>query len=476
MDASIDRHHHQLVRWAVILIAVVLAQYATVAAYFHPYADDFSYAVAGMRTDLLPRLLDEYRLWNGRWASNALVLRGPLVLGMEWGLRVYRLVPIALLVLSLAGAFSLFRASIEHPLRNRMAAFGACLFVLCYLQLMPDLGEGIYWYTGAISYQLPSALLLMIGAGWVKTWRSGWRMSAWQGTALSLAGALVAGFTEAHMVGIVMLQLLVLMAYLRGAPEGRIGWPWIAMAMVLAGAVAMALAPGNAIRSGFFPERHQLGRTLVWSILQTVRFMGLWLLSPTLLCLSVLLYRFLPRLRTHAPVLQKAAGLPMRVIALIWILPVLVLMALPYWAQGLLGQHRTVNLACLAFFPGWLLALNRLTVRWAWPARTSDRPWPLALASAGLVVAMLFTGNGGRVVCDLYSGQLARFDSELMARYSEISAARKEGRKELVVSPVVHQPSAFHYIDGAERPEWINRSLAQYFRADSLSILILPGR
>ena len=60
------------------LLALALARYIILAFYVHPFADDFSYAVAGMRTELLPRLWDEYNLWNGRWFSNIMVLRGPL--------------------------------------------------------------------------------------------------------------------------------------------------------------------------------------------------------------------------------------------------------------------------------------------------------------------------------------------------------------------------------------------------------------
>ena len=48
----------------VALLLVALARYVAVAFFVHPFADDFSYAVAGMHNDLFKRLADEYQFWN----------------------------------------------------------------------------------------------------------------------------------------------------------------------------------------------------------------------------------------------------------------------------------------------------------------------------------------------------------------------------------------------------------------------------
>ena len=79
------------------------------AAYVHPYADDLSYAVAGIRTPLLERLVHEYTSWNGRYTSNLLVLRTPLVLGLQPGLVLYRLCAVFLFVLTWVVALLVWR-------------------------------------------------------------------------------------------------------------------------------------------------------------------------------------------------------------------------------------------------------------------------------------------------------------------------------------------------------------------------------
>ena len=150
----------------------VLGLYLWLACYVHPFADDWSYAVAGMRTELLPRLWDEYHLWNGRYFSNILVLRGPMVLGLERGLVLYRLLPVALMLLTWASVYALIRAITTHAIDRWRAMLGGLLFLVVFLNLMPDLSEGIYWYTGSITYQLANALLLLLYACWVVVLRS----------------------------------------------------------------------------------------------------------------------------------------------------------------------------------------------------------------------------------------------------------------------------------------------------------------
>jgi hypothetical protein len=160
-------------RWLLLTLLMLLARHVWVAAYVHPYLDDFAYALAGQRSGLLERWLHEYRHWNGRWASNVLVLRGPLVLGLENGMAFYRLVPVLLMLLTVVGAAALVRSLFGEWLGKHRVWLIAALFLLLYLHLMPHRGEGVYWYTGAISYQLPSALLLFHLAVMVRLWRSG---------------------------------------------------------------------------------------------------------------------------------------------------------------------------------------------------------------------------------------------------------------------------------------------------------------
>ncbi|MCB0766204.1 MAG: hypothetical protein KDB95_03240, partial [Flavobacteriales bacterium] len=59
-------------RIAQVILLLALLRHLLLALFVHPYADDYSYAVAGLGTPLVEGLLREYSSWNGRYASNIL--------------------------------------------------------------------------------------------------------------------------------------------------------------------------------------------------------------------------------------------------------------------------------------------------------------------------------------------------------------------------------------------------------------------
>lgn len=454
----------------IAMLGLALLRYVAVARFIHPFADDFSYAAIGMRTELLPRWQEEYLNWNGRWFSNALVLRGPLVLGPAQGLLPYRLVPIALLALFAFSAQRLIGA-VAPGLARADRRLGAALLLLTALHLLPDLSEGVYWYTGAVTYFLPASLFLLLLAEHARAWQAGWRWTAWGAARAALLSAIAIGCNETHLVLVALLNGGVATLALR-----RDRRAWRAMVPLLTvtavAAAAVVLAPGNAGRAAHFPLRHDPLRTIGWGALQSGRFLLQWLGSPVLLIASVLFLAALQGWRSAVPLLRDAR-LPRPLPVAIALGGVLFLcMALPYWATGLLGQHRTVNAALLALLPGWFLLLAAVHER-----ITASRPWPALpvglqrLAWALFFIACLFTGSGGRVTGDLLSGRLKRFDAQLMQRQAAITGPAAAGV--LVVPPIADAPRALRYLDATDDPEhWLNRSVMASCGRDTVRLIV----
>ena len=456
------------------LLLAALSRYVALSALVHPFADDFSYAAVGMRTDLLPRLLDEYRHWNGRWFSNILVLRSPLVLGIDPGLALYRGVPLVLLGLTYGGLWALV-AACGTALRRGDQALLAGGLLLLYLHLMPDLSEGLYWYTGAVSYLLPGALSLLVAAAWIRSARRHWRLG-WAATAaVGLLAVVASGCSELHMM--VMAAGHAALLGLAWRRQRAVPLPLAAVLLaVLAAAFLMAAAPGNAVRGANFPLRHDALRTVGWAAVQSMRFAFTWLSSPALLAASFI---YLAGGETFHARIAGAFGpigmKPWRLAAILG-LTLFAAMALPYWATGLLGQHRTVNAVLLVLLPGWFLLLSAVRVslveqgRWRWA------PWPSRmkpLAFAVLLASVLFTGSGGRVTGDLLSGRMARFDAALVDRYARIIGAQKAGARSMTLPALADQPRSLRYLDaGSDAEGWINRSLTGWLGAGSLRIIV----
>lgn len=446
------------------LLILLLGRYVVAALFAHPFGDDFSYAVAGMRTALIPRLWDEYNLWNGRWASNPLLLRGPLVLGLEPGLGWYRLVPVALLVLLLAGARSLAKALLPAMRSADSWLVAGCILFLG-LQGMPDPGEGIYWYTGSVTYTLPSVVLWFLVAWYIKAWRVSWRIGPWRWLFLGSVAFVITGFNELNMVLMLVTHVLLILFLRRGmgrVPKGLL----LIAAVVIAGSVLMIAAPGNASRGEQFPLRHDLLRTVGWASLQTLRFIGMWLLSPVLLLTAVIVAGHLEWLRGRFAASRSQIGL----LSVCLAGTVFIAMALPYWATGLLGQHRTVNATWLFILPGVIWLLLAATLRFV------PKPPPPRLrncAAVLLVVAALFTGSSGTLSQDWLMGRFWSFDAQLEQRYLQVHEAAVVGAADLTIAPIADPPRAFHYLDGGSDPYgWVNRSMAFYFGADSTLVRV----
>ncbi len=448
----------------VLALLLALLRFVLVALYVHPFADDWSYTVAGGEMPLLDRLVHEYHSWNGRWASNILVLRNPMQLGLGTGLMVYRVVPLVLLVLTWLGAFVLWRALFGTSTSRGQAALAATVLLLLYLQLMPDLCEGIYWYTGAVSYQLPTALLLFLAACWVHLSR-GAEGAQRVGllTAVLVLALFIAGCSETHAVLVVLLHAGVLLhGWRAGGMTRNVALFFLALSLGLA--AFMAMAPGNAVRAAHFPERGQLLHTMIWGGLQTARFIATWVTEPALLMASVLWVTMDRRLglteRWKLPVWWVLAAL----LGVLWLL-----MALPYWATGILGQHRTVNVACALFLPGWLLFLSMALrgARWTDVLGHLGSPRMQRWTWALFVGAVFLVGSGRRVGMDLLSGRLAHYDAGVMDRYGAIQQAIARGEQELHLDPVQPMPRSLRILDAGPDPEhWGNSSLVRYLGGD----------
>lgn len=462
-------------RIAQAILLLALLRHLALALFVHPYADDFSYAVSGMSTPLFDGLVREFTSWNGRYASNLLVLRGPLVLGLDPGLMLYRAVAIGLILFTGFAAFRLARAVLPLVGQQVSATIGL-VFLLLYLHVMPDASEGFYWYTGAVTYQLANALSFLFLANWIHAWRDASRITAtWYLTQVVLL-VWMAGSNEVHMAYLVIGHAVVLLVvWKRNAAVHRAALVLFGTA-VLAG-LLVALAPGNATREALFPLRHDVIRTLTYSLAQTGRWSFKWAM-PLILPSVLFLYffrkgeemGFIPRegLRWN-----KWAALSLPFVCLF------VSMVVTYWPTGLLGQYRTLNMACFYFMPTWFSALavwDRAYLRkWLPTPAAVSRPWR-ALIVVVACSLLLFSGRDGMVTSELLGGRMARYDLDMMQRYTTMRQAAEQGgqgEQQVVLDPVTYPRCLVILPLQADENYWMNRSFADYFGVSA--VLVSPS-
>lgn len=444
------------------LCALSLVLHAALACYAHPMADDLSYAHKDISHGIWNATIWEYLHWNGRYASNFLMLLGPLRLGLN-DLVIYRLVPVLLIAIT-CGSMAFFLRAMSTRFSIALPAWPFTLvWSGVFLCIMPDIGEGFYWYTGAVTYQFANALALL-GVGVLLM-------------PLHVAGRMVAmailfitvGFNEVIM----LLLVAAAMAGVIGPLMYRSRMPRIMLALlvvVLIGAGIMVLAPGNAGRGAHFPEQHRLWRSIGMSALQTVRFSAMWVLNIPMLALSLacLIHReriegvIAPFTRHLRPWMTIAAPLLLTFLC-----------AFPaYWGTGILGQHRTMNVACLFFVPLWFL--NLAVCSRAWLPRASTI-YPERLTNALLLLfatCVLFTGNGYASVLDLFGGRAASASAQLRERYALLEAARATADPVVTIPLIEDPPRSIYLLDIRPDPEFLqNVDYAMWFGLEGRRIV-----
>lgn len=448
------------------LLVLSMVKYFRLALYAHPVADDFCYAAKSRGMALWNWSFSEWLNWNGRYASNLLMILGPLTWSSHF-LTGYRMVPIILLCLTTAAFWFLLRRITQGAFMVREYLVAALTFSVLYINLMPDLGEGYYWYTGAVTYQLGSILLLvhlalLLGRPWKGMGGAGVVL-------LNIVLAIIiVGMDEIHMLIMLGLHLGLAVWWLSKRSWSG-AWPLMTLA-VLGGAVFMVVAPGNAVRGAMFAGTHRLLPSLGMSALQTVRFIGSWIISPALLAMSALYIPMHRHLIGRMPFLHRLS--PWFTAAL----PVLLVMACSfpaYWSTGILGQHRTENVGCLFFIPLWFLNLALWMERRPFRnlAYLPTTPAMIVIATGLTLLALNFTRNGLAATIDLYGGSAAHYDHEMLKREAEVCAAAADPSRYVTFDPLTDPPMTLpNYEEHGPLRGWMVDCESRFFGAEERQV------
>jgi hypothetical protein len=215
-----------------------------------------------------------------------------------------------------------------------------------------------------------------------------------------------------------------------------------------------------------FPAHYQLARSVGMSALQTLRFVGDWASSGSLLLATVVFAPMAVRLLgRHAPGPRLARqGFWLAVAGLLLVVPVGVFPA--YWETGILGQHRTVNTALFAFLIFWFIAVSMWVTsgsRRASALSLFGHEWRLPLALL-LVAALALTRNSYALGVDFVDGRFGAFHREMAARERALGECRDLARTSCEIEPIRTRPASFFVLDVSADPnDWVNVAYARYF-------------
>ena len=447
--------------------AAVVLPFVVLAAYCHPYFDDYGTALELERTGFAVYFASLYQNWTGRYAFLLANGAHPLRFG---GLHAYQWTA-AFLVAGLVGSCYALAFGVTAGQRFRTAnrtALGSGL-VIAMLSLLPSPAEGFYWVVSGYNYLLP----IVVGYGGLAAscsyavTRKQPQQRIWLVVMVG-AAALFPGFSEFSAC----LSLLLAGSLLLAFPRAR--WPfWAAAAVAALGAVAMLAAPGNTRRLQLHPHEWHFFQAARLALEATAYTLLNWLAFPAFWALAglglPLWKRLVVRPGPIAGIVRRPLLWPFLLVAGLlgcYFLSYLTLQQpLPLRARNLLYAYFLVT--------GIFSVVGALQFAQRRGAALPRVPSPVLLAL--LIIALLSDGNGrlrgkaigqgyntvGQAYRDWWSGDARRFDAAERTRYALL---RTTAESSVAVPALLVTPATLFYFDiGPNANLWGNQLLARYF-------------
>jgi len=336
-----------------------------------------------------------------------------------------------------------------------------------YFGIMPDLAEGLYWLTGAITYQLGNMLtIIYIGIVALFLQKKFIFNKPFHSLLCFLMLFISIGFNEVNTLILISIHVLVLFL-LRKELNIR---PTLLLlsAFAILFSLIMILAPGNAARGDFFTNNYNILYSLKMTALQMIRFFLKWASFPPLLLASVLFIPIGQMLFEQSPIFRKMAEIKIWQCFTLLCLMIFLCVFPAYWGTGILGQHRTLNAACFFFILIWFLFIFILSkrfnlVQYTIPAKLNN------FVTLLFIACLLISGNSGIALLELGNGEICSFNTEMNERYTKLESAKQQGMKSVTLPTLKNRPASLFVLD--IKPGYnnlVNRTYAIYFGIDTV--------
>ncbi|MBL4668448.1 MAG: hypothetical protein JKY30_04215 [Flavobacteriales bacterium] len=220
---------------------------------------------------------------------------------------------------------------------------------------MPIISEGIYWYTGSVIYTLGLIVFLFYVALLIKVIRENKKRVY----ALFLITLLffVCGFNEVLTLLVVFFLVILSYIFYKKELQGKKIIIIQFLFSVLFAAIVI-LSPGNGLRGEAYPDAHNFSHSFLYSVMQVGRFSFLWIVSIPLVLASFIYFQINKKMRDENSLFQNSFYMNRWFSLLILFAIIFICVFPPYWATGILGQHRTLNVAYFFFIITWFVNLT----------------------------------------------------------------------------------------------------------------------
>jgi uncharacterized protein DUF6056 len=450
------------------LVGLLLAflPYFYLCFFANPSADDFSLSGQAMQNDFLHLMYHNYFFWNGRYISNIFIYLNPLVFG-SFG--AYKMVPFLIIILLVIVNYCFINQLFDKQTKQ-LKIIIAFILSLLFIHNMPIISEGIYWFTGAVIYLLGIIFVLFYFSYLIRIFRKTHTIISQ--LFLTLLLLVSCGFNEVLTLLIVFfLAIVSLTFHIKKLPKRNIIITQFLFSCFFAS--LMIFSPGNEYRQVAYDNAHNFSYSLIYSVLQVGRFSLKWLFSIPLVAASILYLEFNKNMRKENSLFSNSFYIN-RWVSLLLLFVIIFICVFPaYWATGILGQHRTLNVAYFFFLIIWFVSLTAWYNHYQKELKFSFKKKTKIILMSFLFVGIIFTGNGYVSLFDVFSGSANNYNKQMTNRFERLKA-QKNIKGEIIVFPIINNPpkSLFTSEITNNPKEWTNQAYNLYFDIDKKNIVL----
>lgn len=452
-----------------VLLPLAYIPYVVICIYNNPNADDFVYGHIALTKYFPAAWWEQYMTWTGRYSANVFVLLGPL----KWqSFTLYKLFPLLLIFFTWFSVYFLQKNLFQKVLDRKEGVIITHGVVLLFIFNMPILSEGLYWYTGAVTYLLGCIFFTCYVGSLIRFYQGKWigKNQFVHIFILTVFLLFCMGFNEVLMLLIVVFNLVVCIVVLIYKLKCQ-KITFYLLCITMLGVALVFMAPGNSVRINQFHHNHQFWYSVGFSLVQTIRFFALFVLSPPLWILSYAWIFIHKKLVKTVPIFQTGFYLHRYVSLMLLPLVIFICVFPAYWATGILGQHRTLNVAYWFFIFAWFINLSVWNIHLQKRISNVQIPKTKTILLLFVITVTCFAGvkNGFYCSMDVLTGRAAHFDSQMKKRYASMQSINDT----IEFTPVQNIPKSICFYEVTnDSNNWLNACWVSYFGKEGKAIVV----
>jgi len=447
----------------IVLAIIAIVPFLLLSFFNNPASDDFEFShmtkimgyanVQGWR----------YNNEGGRFFSNGILSANPLVYNNYFG---FKIIPILILLFFVFSIKFFVANALRFVSKKEQWVITSAVFFL-FLYQLPDPCQGFYWITGAITYQLPLSLSLLLYGFLLKFYHT--RKIGYYGIALVLLLCTI-GCTELVALLLIFINFCVLAIHYER--NRKLEFPLLLFFISTIGFSAIVLlAPGNAVRAQLIKENHHLFYSLFKALLFTFSYALRWF--PFLLLCGLFLIKFSYRLIDNTAN-KKWFIHPLLAFLMLFGLLYIALF-LGFWSLNNVLPDRAMNTISFYFIFVAVYALL-CTVYYLKANHNYTITLPKnAKYGLGLTIVIFTFSNTTifRAYHDLLIGKAYKYDVEMHKRYTFIVKAKED---KVAIPALVNKPYTIYNQEimgvTTDATNWKNLEVSKYYNKE---IVVIPS-